>query len=121
MSLITGHKVKVGEDFVGGAEVGVHVVEAGGGGVVAGFGVEEEGVEDGRQLVVVFVREAAAEADDVVGFLELAVVGAEYYGFAESDSLEGVVDALPEAAADIGDIGVAVEGREKTKIVYDED
>ena len=86
----------------------------------AGVGVSEERIEAGREGRRVSDGEGAAASDEVEGLAKLAVVGAEEHGDAVDRSLGGVVDAVAKAAADVGDAGVAVDGREEAKGVDDE-
>ena len=109
------------EDNVGASEVLLHVVVAGLRGLAVGVGVGEERLQVRRHLAAVGMGEAAAAGDDVLGLLELVVVGAEEDGLAEGDGFQYVVDAHTEAAADIGHIGIAVELGEDADVVDDED
>ena len=86
----------------------------------AGVGGSEERIEAGGEGRRVGNGEGAAASDEVEGLAKLAVVGAEEYGDAVNRSLGGVVDAVAEAAADVGDAGVAVDGREEAEGVDDE-
>lgn len=86
----------------------------------AGVGVSEECIEASREGGRVGDGESAAASDEVEGLAELAVVGAEEHGDGVDRSLGGVVDAVAEAAADVGDAGVAVDGREEAEGVDDE-
>ena len=86
----------------------------------AGVGVGEERIEASREGGRVSDGEGAAASDEVKGLAKLVVVGAEEHGDAVDRSLGGVVDAVAEAAADVGDAGVAVDGREEAKGVDDE-
>ena len=86
----------------------------------AGVGVSEERIEASREGGRVGDGEGAATSDEVEGLAKLAVVGAEEHGDAVDRSLGGVVDAVAEAAADVGDAGVTVDGREEAKGVDDE-
>ena len=86
----------------------------------AGVGVSEERIEAGSKGGHVSDGVGAAASDEVEGLAKLVVVGAEEHGDAVDRSLGGVVDAVAEAAADVGDAGVAVDGREEAKGVDDE-
>ena len=86
----------------------------------AGVGVGEERIEAGSKGGRVSDGVGAAASDEVKGLAKLAVVGAEENGNAVNRSLGGVVDAVAEAAADVGDAGVAVNGRKEAKGVDDE-
>lgn len=86
----------------------------------AGVGVGEERIEASREGGRVSDGEGAATSDEVNGLAKLAVVGAEEHGDAVDRSLGGVVDTVAEAAADVGDAGVAVDGREEAEGVDDE-
>ncbi len=86
----------------------------------AGVGVGEERIEASREGGRVGDGVGAATSDEVEGLAKLAVVGAEKHGDGVDRSLGGVVDAVAEAAADVGDAGVAVDGREEAKGVNDE-
>ena len=86
----------------------------------AGVGVGEERIEASREGGRVGDGKGAAASDEVEGLAKLAVVGAEEHGDGVDRSLGGVVDAVAEAAADVGDAGVAVNGREEAEGVDDE-
>ena len=86
----------------------------------AGVGVSEERIEAGGKGGRVGDGEGAAASDEVEGLAKLAMVGAEEHGDGVDRSLGGVVDAVAEAAADVGDAGVAVDGREEAEGVDDE-
>ncbi len=86
----------------------------------AGVGVGEERIEASREGGRVGDGKGAAASDEVEGLAKLAVVGAEEHGDGVDRSLGGVVNAVAEAAADVGDAGVAVDGREEAKGVDDE-
>ena len=86
----------------------------------AGVGVSEERIEADSKGGRVGDGKGAAASDEVEGLAKLAVVGAEEHGDAVNRSLGGVVDAVAEAAADVGDAGVAVNGREEAEGVDDE-
>ena len=86
----------------------------------AGIGVSEERIEAGSKGGRVGDGKSAAASDEVEGLAKLAVVGAEEHGDGVDRSLGGVVDAVAEAAADVGDAGVAVDGREEAEGVDDE-
>ena len=103
------------------AEVLLHIAGAGFGsrGQCVGIG---KNIFEGPFFHVVSAVDAPASATGyyVVRLLELAVVGAEEDGLAEGDGLEDVVDAHAEAAADLSYVGIAVELRQKTDVVDDE-
>ena len=86
----------------------------------AGIVVSEERIEASREGGRVGDGEGAAASDEVDGLAKLAMVGAEEHGDGIDRSLRGVVDAVAEAAADVGDAGVAVDGREEAEGVDDE-
>ena len=86
----------------------------------AGVGVGEERIEASREGGRVGDGEGAATSDEVEGLAKLAVVGAEEHGNGVDRSLGGVGDTVAEAAADVGDAGVAVNGREEAEGVDDE-
>ena len=86
----------------------------------AGVGVSEERIEASREGGRVGDGEGAAASDEVEGLAKLAVVGAEEYGDGVNRSLGGVVDAVAEATTDVGDAGVAIDGREEAEGVDDE-
>ena len=86
----------------------------------AGVGVSEERIEASREGGRVSDGEGAAASDEVKGLAKLVVVGAEEHGDTVDRSLWGVVDTVAEAAADVGDAGVAVNGRKEAKGVDDE-
>ena len=86
----------------------------------AGVGVSEERIEASREGGRVGDGEGTAASDEVEGLAKLAVVGAKEHGDAVNRSLGGVVDAVAEAAADVGDAGVAIDGREEAEGVNDE-
>ncbi len=86
----------------------------------AGVGVGEERIEASREGGRVSDGVGAAASDEVKGLAKLVVVGAEEHGDAVDRSLGGVVDTVTEAAADVGDAGVAVNGRKEAKGVDDE-
>ena len=86
----------------------------------AGVGVSEERIEAGSKGGHVSDGVGAAASDEVKGLAKLVVVGAEEHGDAVDRSLGGVVDTVAEAAADVGDAGVAVNGRKEAKGVDDE-
>ena len=85
----------------------------------AGVRVGEERIETSGKGGRVGDGESAAVSDKVEGLTKLAVVGAEEHGDGVDRSLGGVVDAVAEAAADVGDAGVAVDGREEAEGVDD--
>ena len=86
----------------------------------AGVGVSEERIEASREGGRVSDGKGSAASDEVKGLAKLVVVGAEEHGNGVHRSLGGVVDAVAEAAADVGDAGVAVDGREEAEGVDDE-
>ena len=86
----------------------------------AGVGVSEECIEASREGGRVGDGVGAAASDEVEGLAKLAVVGAKEHGDGVDRSLGGVVDAVAEAAADVGDASVAVDGREEAEGVDDE-
>ena len=86
----------------------------------AGVGVSEERIEASREGGRVSDGKGSAASDEVKGLAKLVVVGAEEHGNGVHRSLGGVVDAVAEAAADVGDAGVAVNGREEAEGVDDE-
>ena len=86
----------------------------------AGVGVGEERIEASREGGRVGDGEGAAASDEIEGLAKLAVVGAKEHGDGVDRSLGGVVDAVAEAAADVGDAGVAVNGRKEAEGVDDE-
>ena len=86
----------------------------------AGVGVGEERIEAGGKGRRVGDGECAAASDEVEGLAKLVVIGAEEHGNGVDRSLGGVVDAVAEAAADVGDAGVAVNGRKEAEGVDDE-
>ena len=86
----------------------------------AGVGVGEERIEASRKGGRVGDGEGPAASDEVKGLAKLTVIGAEKHGDGIDRSLRGVVDAVAEAAADVGDAGVAVNGRKEAKGVDDE-
>ena len=86
----------------------------------AGVGVGEERIEAGGEGGRVGDGEGAAASDEVEGLAKLVVIGAEEHGDGVDRSLGGVVDAVAEAAADVGDAGVAVNGRKEAEGVDDE-
>ena len=102
------------------AKVFVHIVGAGLRGFVVELRVFQQSFQKCAALLAVFAilhAPAAAALNDVLGFLEFVVVGAEEDGLSEGDGLEDVVDAHAEAAADIGYVGVAVELGEEADVV----
>ena len=86
----------------------------------AGVKVGEKRIEASREGGRVGDGEGAATSDEVEGLAKLVVVGTEEHGDAVDRSLGGVVNAVAEAAADVGDAGVAVNGRKETEGVDDE-
>ena len=108
------------QDFLCAAEILVHVVGASLRRGVQCFVVGHQAFEIAL-LHIIFATDAPASAagDDVVSFLELVVVEAEKDGFAEGDGLQYVVDPHPEAAADVGHRGVAVQLGEHADVVDD--
>ena len=86
----------------------------------AGVGVGEKRIQAGGKGGRVSDGEGAAASDEVESLAKLAVVGAKEHGDGVDRSLGGVVDAVAEAAADVGDAGVAVDGREEAEGVDDE-
>ena len=86
----------------------------------AGVRVGEERIEASGKGGRVGDGESAAASDEVEGLAKLVVIGAEEHGDGVDRSLGGVVNAVAEAAADVGDAGVAVDGREEAEGVDDE-
>ncbi len=86
----------------------------------AGVGVSEERIEASREGGRVSDGKGSTASDEVKSLAKLVVVGAEEHGNGVDRSLGGVMDAVAEAAADVGDAGVAVDGREEAKGVDDE-
>ena len=86
----------------------------------AGVGVSEERIETGSKGGRVGDGEGTAASDEVEGLAKLVVIRAEEHGDAVDRSLGGVVDAVAKAAADVGDAGVAIDGREEAEGVDDE-
>ncbi len=86
----------------------------------AGIGVSEERIEAGSKGGRVSDGKSAAASDEVEGLTKLVVVGAKEHGDGVDRSLGGVVDTVAEAAADVGDAGVAVNGRKEAEGVDDE-
>ena len=106
--------------LVGAAQVFVHVFLASLRGFLSCFGVGEEAGKWLVEGIETIDAPSAAAGDDVASLLEFVVVGAEEDGLAEGHSFQYVVYPHSEASADIRYVGIAVEFRQETDIIDDE-
>lgn len=115
-----GRGEKVGKDAVGGAEVGADVGTGAFAGIFQENRRQQQGIERLREAAGIGDREAATALDEVAGFLEFLMVGAENHRYAIYCGFVEIMDSGSEPAADIGDVGEAVERRQFAERIDDD-
>lgn len=116
----SGRGEKVGKDAVGGAEVGADVGTGAFAGIFQENWRQQQGIERLREAAGIGDREAATALDEVAGFLEFLMVGTENHRYAIYCSFVEIMDAGSESAADVGDVGEAVERRQFAERIDDD-
>ena len=93
------------QNLVGSSRLGLHVAPCG---VGCGLQVLAVGIEALHQLAEVFVAadfHSSPYGEELLGFLETLVVGAEYHGHVPYGGFEHIVDAHSESTAHVGHLG----------------
>ncbi len=103
------------EYYVGGAYAAADVVAGGGAGGAAGIAVGEQARGQGGEVVAAGDLKGAAGGDEVGGFLEFMVPGAEYDRDAVYGGFVDIVYAGAESTAYKGHVGQAVERAEQAE------